>query len=95
MAQQLNCAQLRRLRSRGIGKAPNLSFHGIPCNSSLIKCCIVLPWVLFLDRCRGVLAQLPQRLGRPRQVRRLDPRHLLRAGHARHQLDREVAAASR
>jgi hypothetical protein len=43
---------------------------------------------LLLPRRRSILlAQRPQRLRRAHQIRRLDPRHLLRAGHAGHQLD--------
>lgn len=48
---------------------------------------LVLARILLPHRRGGLLAQLAQRLGRPCEIRRLDPWDLLVAGHVGDQLD--------
>lgn len=45
---------------------------------------VVLSWFLLLYRRRRLLQVREERVRRPHHIRRLDPLHLLRPGHARH-----------
>lgn len=79
-------------------RVPGLPFRNtihLEADVILISKCTepVLPRLLLPHRRGRLLAQRQERLQRAREIRRLDPRHLLGAGDAGDQFDREVPAA--
>ena len=81
MAEQRNHEDIRRLHRRRPGEFLHPSHkYDDPLTSNVS----VLHRRLHPHRRRNLLQIPPQRLRLPHELRRLDPRHLLRSGHAHH-----------
>lgn len=88
MAEQLEHADSRRLYCGGSGAWTAIELYDC-WHTPATDRGTVLARILFLRRRFHLLTLRQEWLRRPHQLCRLDPRDLLGAGHAGHQLDRE------